>query len=530
MSNDIKENTIKLDFWAKLMAVIAGVVGLILLLINNNEKVISILVVGLSSGLILTFLSIRIVKKYYLPKGVFAVSAIIINDNMNLLLIKEKINEKIRYKQPGGHYRTNKLLKNNQIVTPYVKLMRDIEEKIAIDSSNLEFIDLSEFRNKNEEKLGDLVKAKDKGKYQGYEKNIISPPPFLIMNEISDKPKSSGELFHVDMFYAFRLLNSDSIDNEKLEFKSKNEIFELADKKEVHSDLVYVFDNFEKIYKTTNYPKPNIRMCTFDTSKEKNILLWRITQNCNADCEYCLVNCAKKNKTIQISKDVIQSVIDGMKNNDVKKLIISGGEPLLIENLYDIIRKITIVVSSCESITVCTNGIKFTDIDYYNKNIVPLKNIHKFKKFVISIDHYEESTYLELKKANSDFRLSDLIESIDKLRHDNFSVAINVMATDEFLASPSEYVCFWKENRFEKVSISFPIKCDNVRKFRIKTIYDEIISGFYGDISFLDKTSLELIIPDCDYEHCPNSEGRIFHVDSNGHFLRTCIEKSKALS
>lgn len=529
MSNEIKESTIKLDFWAKLLAVIAGILGLAIYMINRDQKVITILFIGLFFGLILMLLSIYIVRKYYLPKGVFAVSAIIINDKMNLLLIKENRNGKVLYKQPGGHYRTNKLIRNNLIYTPYSKLIKDIEEKTGIDSSNLDFVDLSEFQNKKEEKLGNLIPVKDKGKYQGYEKNEISPPPFLIMNEKSETPKSSGEFFHIDMFYAFRLSNNNvSIEkpNVKLEFKSKDDIYNLAARKEVHSDLVYVFDNFEKIYKTTNYPDPNIRMCTFDTSKEKNILLWRITQNCNANCEYCLVNCPKKNKTIFISNNTVQTVIKDMKISRIKKLIISGGEPLLIDNIYDIIKKVTIEVPTCESVTVCTNGIRFKEIEYYNKNILPLRNIPKFSKFVVSVDHYDESTYLNLKKAKSGFRLSDLIDSLNKLREDNFEVAINVMATDEFLSSPSEYLNFWKENRFKRVSISYPIKCGNAKKFEIKTIYDKIISGFFGDISFLEKNCLELIIPDCDYEHCPNSNGKIFHVDSNGRLLKKCIEKS----
>jgi organic radical activating enzyme len=485
-------------------------------------------------------LTVYVIKNFFLPKGVFAVSAIIVNEKMELLLYKDKRDG--TYKQPGGHYVTNKLKRNNELEKPYSKIFNHIKEDTGIDESYFEFIDLSKYQYKDEITLGKIINEETEyqdvqGNFMGYEENVIIPPPFFIMQEKS-KPKidMSGVKYYIDMFYTFKIkANEDEYKrllNDNAKFYSTSEINKLINNNEkVYPDLIFVYDKFKKAYSTTHYPKSNIRFCTFDTYKNKNILLWRITEKCNAKCDYCflksgtlstLVKSAKSNAP-EINDSIVKTVIEKITENKIQKVIISGGEPLLVKNLVDIIKKIA-AKATCESITICTNGIKLKDHNFYRK-ILELKNIKKFKKFVISIDHHNEDSYKSIKKHEEDFRLSDLIEVINKLKKDKFKVFINVVATDDFLADPDGYVEYWRNNNIKNLSISYPIKCDNQRKFELKSIYDRIISGDFGDVSFLDENGLELIIPDCEYKYCPHSDNKIFHVDSSGDFSEGCIEK-----
>ena len=526
-----KEDIVNLDYKTKKIQLITAIIAFASVVIGIVRTAPILIFIGIAILVVIlvTIVAILIIEKFFLPQGVFAVSAIIVNEKMELLLIKDDRDG--IYKQPGCHYRTNKLKNKNELEIPYSKILENIEIETGINKTYFKFIDLSNYQHKKEYDLASLIDRDKKylsikDKFKKYETNIIMPPPFFIMQENSE-PKTSGAKYHIDMFYAFRVNSTEQNNNSNVVFYSENKIHKLIaeDKKEIYPDLLFVFNNFRRIYETTHFPKSYIRLCTFNTSENKSILLWRITQNCNANCDYCLLRTKLQTitKPISIEENVIQTIIDNISENKINKIIISGGEPLLVENLVEIVQKVALE-TTCDSITICTNGIKLKDEECYNK-ILKLKEVEKFKKFVISIDHYEENNYKSLKKHKENFRLSDLTESIAKLRDASFDVFINVMATEKFLAAPNKYIDFWRKNNFNKISISYPIKCNNKKKFELKSEYDKIISGHYGDISFLEKEGLELIIPDCQYEHCPHFDNKIYHIDSDGSFSRGCIEK-----
>ena len=499
--------------------------------------------IAFTTAIFAVILTIYVIKNFFLPQGVFAVSAIIINENKKLLLIKDEKDNKL--KQPGCHYKTLKF--NNELEIPYSKILDNIQEETGIPKEYLKFIDLSKNGNNGNCLLGDKLIEKEKTKFIGYTNNVITPPPFFIMQEKS-RPKISGAEFYIDAFYAFKTeINETELKNNG-KFYSKDDIDKSIEKQEIYPDLKFVFDNFKRIYQATNFPNSNIRLCTFNTSENENILLWRVTESCNAQCNYCILGSSRQlaSEPIRIEDDKIQNVINEISNKNIKKLIISGGEPLLVENLVEIVKKIS-SKSSCK-ITICTNGIKLNDDNEYDKITSKLKNIENFKKFVISVDHYDEESYIESKKIHgNNFRLSDLERIIKKLRNDGFDIFVNVMGTDYFTANPKKYVKYWREHNFNKLSISYPINCDNSNekkpkkkserklekesekesikydKFKLKRVYDEIIQGEHGDVSFFDKNGLELIIPDCYYGYCPHD--KIFHATPNGEISNVCPEK-----
>lgn len=280
---------------------------------------------------------------------------------------------------------------------------------------------------------------------------------------------------------------------------------------------------------SARYPKSNIRLCVFNASEDKKTLLWRITEKCNASCEYCFLksNGQPRNKFAEIKDSIVENVIKGISENEIQKVIISGGEPLLVKNLTEIVRRID-SETACDSIAICTNGSRLKNNGCYSELEI-LSGIGKFKKFVVSVDHYDEERYKAIKDyKEEDFGLPDLINVIKKLKEKRFDVFVNVVATGDFLANPRKYVDFWRENEIKRLSISYPIKCDNRRKFKLKSVYDKIISGEHGDVSFLDEDGLELIIPDCEYEYCPHFYKKMFRVNSRGNVSPSCIEKPSA--
>ncbi|MBI4687037.1 MAG: radical SAM protein [Nitrospirae bacterium] len=65
------------------------------------------------------------------------------------------------------------------------------------------------------------------------------------------------------------------------------------------------------------------------------IVIWNLTNNCNLSCKHCYAS-ANQLKNNGLSRDEIQSLIQQLKQSDVKFAILSGGEPLLRDDIFDI--------------------------------------------------------------------------------------------------------------------------------------------------------------------------------------------------
>lgn len=85
------------------------------------------------------------------------------------------------------------------------------------------------------------------------------------------------------------------------------------------------------------------------------ISILQITKDCNQDCFYCTRDRDVKDETI----DTIKKKIDGL-DNDVKQIIVTGGEPSLKEDMLDIIR----YASRKAPVHLQTNGINFADDNF----------------------------------------------------------------------------------------------------------------------------------------------------------------------
>ncbi len=65
------------------------------------------------------------------------------------------------------------------------------------------------------------------------------------------------------------------------------------------------------------------------------IVIWNLTNICNLSCKHCYAS-ANQLKNNRLSSDEISSLIQQLRQTDVKFAILSGGEPLLREDIFDI--------------------------------------------------------------------------------------------------------------------------------------------------------------------------------------------------
>ena len=119
-------------------------------------------------------------------------------------------------------------------------------------------------------------------------------------------------------------------------------------------EKLYGIDQTETIINLVSEVQASIESNT--TPDKIRYLLFKTTNLCNSDCEYCshAINRFPKEKKFSIPHEIIMRTIEEASEMGVDAISISGGEPLLRSDIIDIIRKST----ECGIIPVLlTNGL-----------------------------------------------------------------------------------------------------------------------------------------------------------------------------
>lgn len=82
---------------------------------------------------------------------------------------------------------------------------------------------------------------------------------------------------------------------------------------------------------------------------------WVLTLACNLDCRYCAVGSRKPapDGVCAVSSAVTHHVISQCLHMGISKVMLTGGEPLLVPNIVDVVRQLS---RSGLAVTLCTNG------------------------------------------------------------------------------------------------------------------------------------------------------------------------------
>lgn len=148
-------------------------------------------------------------------------------------------------------------------------------------------------------------------------------------------------------------------------------------------------------------------------------LLFKLTNLCNSDCVYCshAVNRKPREKKYTVSYEIVMRTIEEAADMGVQAISVSGGEPLLRDDIVDIIRKI---VSRKMIPVLLTNGLllhKYWDI----------LGEAGLRYIVISLDSVDKKIYEEQRGAKFELALFG-IEAALKLREKYGQTEIHVSA------------------------------------------------------------------------------------------------------
>lgn len=152
------------------------------------------------------------------------------------------------------------------------------------------------------------------------------------------------------------------------------------------------FINFINFLKSNDYIEPidfsddNLAkqiMSQDDIQKAQKVIWLSITDRCNLKCSHCYNNTVYKEK-INSNADVLLKIIDKLSDNNVKKVVLTGGEPFLHNGIFEILER---ALSIADSVEITTNGLLITNA-ICNK----LKN-YKNLRISVSVDGIKKDTH-----------------------------------------------------------------------------------------------------------------------------------------
>ncbi|BED91807.1 MAG: radical SAM protein [Candidatus Improbicoccus pseudotrichonymphae] len=142
---------------------------------------------------------------------------------------------------------------------------------------------------------------------------------------------------------------------------------------------------------------------------------WSITKNCNLRCKHCYMNASKKTANDDITFEECKKIIFQIAQCGIKKISITGGEPFVRPDFWEIVDEI--IRNDIRIKKIYTNGFNL------NENIIKnlkLRNI--YPEFSLSFDGCGYHDWLRGIKGTE----KKVIESIKLLHKNGFKISCEV--------------------------------------------------------------------------------------------------------
>lgn len=147
---------------------------------------------------------------------------------------------------------------------------------------------------------------------------------------------------------------------------------------------------------------------------------WEITAGCNLRCKHCCFSNDTYDAKNDVSKDVALNFARQLVDNDLVKIMLTGGEPFLREDIFDIISELK---RNNTIIEITTNA---TLIDEnIAQNLSKLLN-PKYDYVQVSLDGADELTHEKTRGKNT---FKKTIDGIKLLLKHNIFVTVNCVVT-----------------------------------------------------------------------------------------------------
>lgn len=247
----------------------------------------------------------------------------------------------------------------------------------------------------------------------------------------------------------------------------------------------------------------------------RNIEYLRISviDRCNLRCVYCMpeegIECIPHEEIL--TYDEILKICNVVSELGIKKIKITGGEPLIRKDIVNLIRDIK-NLDKIEQVTLTTNGILLYDMldDLYDAGIDAIN---------ISLDTLERDNFKKITRRDG---LEKVLKSIDKAYDLGIRVKINCLAIRDFNIDEIADIASFAEDRnidvrfIELMPIGFGQKYKEIQS-------DEILSILENRFGKFETVTEKRGNGPAKYYRNPNLKGCIGFISAISHeFCESC--------
>jgi sulfatase maturation enzyme AslB (radical SAM superfamily) len=150
------------------------------------------------------------------------------------------------------------------------------------------------------------------------------------------------------------------------------------------------------------------------------VLSWNVTRKCNLKCSHCYINAAPKEYTDELTTEEGKRLIDQICEVSHPLLILSGGEPLLRKDIYELIEYGT---QKGLRTGLGSNGTLIDD------SVAKKLKQSGIKTVSISIDSYVPENHDDFRGVKGSWRKA--INAIEALRENEVLVQVNTTLTQQ---------------------------------------------------------------------------------------------------
>jgi radical SAM protein with 4Fe4S-binding SPASM domain len=203
----------------------------------------------------------------------------------------------------------------------------------------------------------------------------------------------------------------------------------------------------------------------------------QVSADCNLDCAYCHFKDEQKDKLSQLSLDHIFAAIDDFKKMNISILSLTGGEPLLYDNLDKII---SYAAKTKKIITgVATNGTLLTEKVAREHKNAGLSWYH------MTIDGHDEDTY-NINRGVGVFKSVD--NAIDIAINSGINVIATTVVTRCNFKKLFDIATYIKSKKIKMWAPTLAIPCGKGKEFLKENMFSkEEVLKIYADINHISK-------------------------------------------
>ncbi len=246
--------------------------------------------------------------------------------------------------------------------------------------------------------------------------------------------------------------------------------------------------------------------------REAEYLRLSLTDKCNLRCIYCMPEKDEPflKEDILLTNEEIILIVKLMAQIGIRKVRLTGGEPLVRENIITLIKEIN-EIPGIEEVYLTTNGLLFggKEAEYKASG---LKGVN------ISLDSLDENKYKELTRGGD---LKKLIASIEKLLSQGMKVKINSVIidgknSDEIIALAELTFKYNLDVRFIEL---MPVGCAS----SLKAVSNDIVKDIIKERYLFNDAAYEEMKGPAQYIKLPNALGRVGFISPiSDNFCESC--------